>query len=140
MKKGLTIGRLGSATRTKVETIRYYERIGLLAPPGRTAGNYRNYYPDHINRLAFIRHARELGFSIAEVRELLELSERKDASCAVVDHLVERHLATVEKKIASLMCLRGELRNTLVACKGGRISECKVIQALSPPLNAPRTG
>jgi DNA-binding transcriptional MerR regulator len=140
MEKDLTIGKVGSATGTKVETIRYYERIGLLAPPGRTAGNYRSYRPDHIRRLSFIRHARGLGFSIAEVQELLDLSERRDASCAEVDHLVARHLATVEMKIASLRRLRSELRNTLAACKGGRISECKVIRALSPRLNAPRTG
>ena len=68
---GLKIGELGSATDTKVETIRYYERIGLLPVPSRTTGNYRSYTAEHVGRLGFIRRARELGFSIAEVRELL---------------------------------------------------------------------
>jgi DNA-binding transcriptional MerR regulator len=128
----LTIGQLGTATDTKVETIRYYERIGLLPAPGRTAGNYRNYNAAHLDHLGFIRRARELGFSVADVRELLGLSERRESSCAAVDRLVGRHLATVEQKIAALKRLRGELRETLTACKGGRIAECRVIYALLP--------
>jgi DNA-binding transcriptional MerR regulator len=128
----LTIGQLGSATRTKVETIRYYERIGLLPEPRRTAANYRTYGIDHAHRLVFVRRARELGFSIEEIRELLSLAERRESSCAAVDRLVGEHLATVEQKIAALQRLRRELRETLRACQGGRIAECRVIEALSP--------
>jgi DNA-binding transcriptional MerR regulator len=128
----LKIGDLAGATGTKVETIRYYERIGLLPEPGRTEGNYRIYDAGHLSRLGFIRRARELGFSVADVRELLGLAERQESSCAAVDRLVGRHLATVEQKIAALKRLRGELRETLTACKGGRVAECRVIQALSP--------
>jgi DNA-binding transcriptional MerR regulator len=130
----LLIGDLGTATDVKVETIRYYERIGLFPAPGRTAGNYRTYDTEHLSRLSFIRRARELGFSIAEVRELLGLAERRESSCTDVDRLVGRHLATVEQKISALKRLRGELRETVAACNGGRIAKCSVIQALSPPI------
>jgi DNA-binding transcriptional MerR regulator len=128
----LTIGQLGSTTGTNVETIRYYERIGLLPEPRRTAANYRAYGIGHAHRLGFIRRARELGFSIEEIRELLSLAERKESSCAAVDRLVGGHLATVEQKITALQRLRRELRETLRACQGGRIAECRVIEALSP--------
>jgi DNA-binding transcriptional MerR regulator len=128
----LTIGQLGKATATKVETIRYYERIGLLPAPGRTGGNYRSYASEHVRCLGFIRRARELGFSIDDVRELLELARHRDRPCAEVDQIVARHLVVTERKIVALKRLRGELQNTLAACKGGRISECRVVQALSP--------
>jgi DNA-binding transcriptional MerR regulator len=128
----LTIGRLGRATETNIETIRYYEKIGLLPKPQRTAGNYRSYAAEHLERLGFIRRARELGFSIDDVRELLKLAGHGEARCHEVDGLVGRHLGTIERKIEGLLRLRRELRDTLSLCKGGRISECQVIQALSP--------
>ena len=106
--------------------------VRLLPKPNRTAGNYRSYDAEHLSRLGFIRRAHQLGFSVADVRELLGLLERQESSCAAVDLLVGWHLATVEQKIAALKRLRGELRETLTACKGGRIAECRVIQALSP--------
>jgi DNA-binding transcriptional MerR regulator len=127
----LTIGQLGKATATKVETIRYYERIGLLPAPGRTAGNYRSYSGEHLRGLAFIRRARELGFSIEDVRELVGLAGHRESPCAEVDQIVERHLETTERKIAALRRLRNELRDTLASCKGGRIGECHVVRALS---------
>jgi DNA-binding transcriptional MerR regulator len=129
--KALTIGQLGKATDTKVETIRYYERIGLLPAPSRTAGNYRNYASEHVRDLAFIRRARELGFTIDDIRELLGLAGHREAPCATIDHIVARHLATTEKKLAALKRLRRELRDTLDACNGGRIADCRVVQALS---------
>jgi DNA-binding transcriptional MerR regulator len=128
----LTIGQLGQATGTKIETIRYYEKIGLLPAPRRTAGNYRSYAAEHLQRLGFIRRARELGFSIEDVRELLKLAAHGEQPCEEVDQLVVRHLETTEKKIEALTRLRRELRGTLASCKGGRIAECRVIQALSP--------
>ena len=79
---GLSIGQVGEATATKVETIRYYERIGLLPKPDRTSGNYRTYASEHVHRLAFIRRARELGFSIEDVRELLDLAGHRESPCA----------------------------------------------------------
>jgi DNA-binding transcriptional MerR regulator len=128
----LTIGQLGQATDTKVETIRYYEKIGLLPAPRRTAGNYRSYAAEHLQRLGFIRRARELGFVIDEVRELLELAAHGERPCDDVDKLVAHHLEATERKIVALMRLRRELRHTLNSCKGGWIAECRVIQALSP--------
>jgi DNA-binding transcriptional MerR regulator len=114
------------------ETIRHYERIGLLRAPDRTRGNYRSYARGHVESLMFIRRARELGFSIEDVRELLELAEHRERPCAEVDGIAARHLATTELKIAALKRLRGELRGTLAACEGGRIADCRVVQALSP--------
>jgi DNA-binding transcriptional MerR regulator len=128
----LTIGQLGQATDTKIETIRYYEKIGLLPAPRRTTGNYRSYAAEHLQRLGFIRRARDLGFSIEDIRELLKLAAHGEAPCEGVDRLLARHLETTERKIAALTRLRRELRDTLGSCQGGRIAECRVIQALSP--------
>jgi DNA-binding transcriptional MerR regulator len=136
----LPIGQLGRATNTKIETIRYYEKIGLLPAPQRTAGNYRSYAAEHLERLGFIRRARELGFTIEEVRELLKLAAHRERPCEEVDQLVARHLETTERKIEALARLRRELRDTLDSCKGGRIAECRVIQALSPPPATRRKG
>jgi DNA-binding transcriptional MerR regulator len=130
--RGLTIGQLGQATETKVETIRYYEKVGLLAAPPRTAANYRNYTPEHVERLSFIRRTRGLGFTVEDVRELLKLASQHEQPCDEVDHLFARHLETTERKIEELTRLRRALRSTLASCKGGRIAECRVIQALSP--------
>jgi DNA-binding transcriptional MerR regulator len=130
--EALTIGQLGRATDTKIETIRYYEKIGLLPAPRRTSGNYRSYAAEHLQRLGFIRRARELGFSIEDVRELLELAAHGEKPCEEVDQLVARHLEMTERKIEALTRLRRELRDTLASCKGGRIAECRVIHALAP--------
>jgi len=131
---GLSIGQLGRATGTTVETIRYYEKIGLLPAPIRTAANYRVYAERHVQLLGFIRRARELGFSIEDIRELMELASHREAPCADADGLAARHLETTERKIEALKRLRRELRDTLASCEGGRIAECRVIQALSPDL------
>lgn len=127
----LTIGQLGETTGTKVETIRYYEKIGLLPAPDRTSGNYRSYTGEHLRRLGFIRRARELGFSIDDVRELLELAARGERPCKDVDRIAARHLATTERKIQALQRLRRELRATLASCVGGPVAECRVLQSLS---------
>lgn len=129
----LTIGQLGRATSTKIETIRYYEKIGLLMSPGRTSGNYRSYTADHLQRLGFIRRARELGFSIEDIRELLKLAAHGEQPCDEVDKVAARHLEATEKKIEALARLRRELRRTLASCHGGPISDCGVLHALSPP-------
>jgi DNA-binding transcriptional MerR regulator len=102
----LWIGDLAKATGTKVETIRYYERAGLLPVPGRTPGNYRTYGPAHLNRLSFIRRARDLGFTIEQVRELLDLADDRDRPCGAVDAIAREHLAEVERKIADLNALK----------------------------------
>jgi len=106
--------------------------------PQRTAGNYRSYAVEHLQRLGFIRRARELGFSIEDVRELLKLAAHTEGQCQEVDQLVAQHLGTIERKIEALTRLRRELRDTLSSCKGGRISECRVLQSLSPVPTDPK--
>ena len=128
----LSIGELGRLTGTKVETIRYYERIGLLAAPGRTAGNYRAYGPAHLSRLSFIRRSRDLGFSLDQVRALLDLSDDRDRPCDAVDRIATQHLAEVDRKIADLTALRRELASMIDQCSCGTIAECRIIEALSP--------
>ena len=132
--KQLTIGNLANAADTKVETIRYYERIGLLSAPARTSGNYRAYSPEHLNRLSFIRRARDFGFSLAHIRELLSLSDQWDRSCKAVDAIAREHLAEVDRKIADLGALRRELDNVISQCGHGTVAECRIIDALSPDM------
>jgi DNA-binding transcriptional MerR regulator len=91
MTKTYSIGELASATDTKVETIRYYERVGLLPKPKRTPGNYRRYEADHLGRLSFTRRARDLGFSIEQVRNLISLGDQRDRSCETVDAIAREH-------------------------------------------------
>lgn len=132
MRENLSIGDLAEATGTKVVTIRYYERIGLLPDPERTAGNYRSYSAAHLGRLSFIRRARDLGFTIEQVRDLLSLSDQRDRPCAAVDAIACEHLAEVDRKIADLQALRRELGSIIDQCGCGTIAECRIIEALSP--------
>jgi Cu(I)-responsive transcriptional regulator len=127
-----SIGELARATSTKVETIRYYERIGLLPPPARTGGNYRAYAQPQLERLSFIRRGRGLGFSLHEVRELLRLSDDRERPCSEVDQIARLHLAEVERKLADLTMLRGELRQRIDQCQHGTVAECRIIEALAP--------
>ncbi|QUT07587.1 helix-turn-helix domain-containing protein [Sphingobium phenoxybenzoativorans] len=127
-----TIGNLGKATNTKVETIRYYERIGLLAKPDRTGGNYRAYGQDALARLSFIRRARDLGFSLDQVRELLSLSSQDQRDCRSVDAIANSHLAEIDRKLADLAALRRELSAVIALCDGGTIAECQILDALAP--------
>jgi Cu(I)-responsive transcriptional regulator len=128
----MKIGELASATGTRAETVRYYEKIGLLAPPARTSGNYRSYGGEHLARLSFIRRARDLGFTIEAVRELLALSDDRTRSCEAVDCIARTHLAEVDRKIADLMALRGELGRVIDTCSRGTVADCKIIEALAP--------
>ncbi|HVJ53748.1 MAG TPA: helix-turn-helix domain-containing protein [Aliidongia sp.] len=132
----LAIGDLAKATGTKVETVRYYERIGLLPEPGRTAGNYRSYDDGDLGRLSFIRRARDLGFSLDQVRELLGLADQRDRSCEAVDVIARQHLAEVERKIADLNALRDELADILGRCRHGTVAECRIIETLAPAASA----
>ena len=128
----MKIGELAAATRTKVETVRYYEKIALLPPPARTAGNYRSYGGDHLARLSFIRRARDLGFSLEAVRELLTLADDKGRSCEAVDGMARSHLAEIDGKIADLAALRGELDRVIRSCSHGTVADCKIIETLGP--------
>lgn len=125
----LTIGRMSAATGVKVETIRYYERSGLIAAPARTNGNYRSYTERDLDRLRFIRRTRDLGFSIEEIRAMLDLAEQRDLSCGAVDTLASKHLADVDRKIADLRSLRRELATIIENCEGGTVDECRILEA-----------
>ena len=129
----LTIGHLARATATKVETIRFYEKTGLLPAPARTSGNYRAYGAAHLNRLSFIRRARDLGFSIEQIRALLGLADNKDQPCGEVDAIAQEHLAAVDRKIRDLKALRRELDRMIGQCRHGTVAECRIIETLSPP-------
>ncbi len=126
------IGELGRLTGTKVETIRYYERIGLLAAPSRTTGNYRAYGAEHLSRLSFIRRSRDLGFSLDQIRALLSLSDDRQRTCEAVDAIAKEHLTEVERKIADLKALQRELGKMIDQCRHGTVAECRIIEALSP--------
>jgi Cu(I)-responsive transcriptional regulator len=134
MEQQFSIGELATATSTKVETIRYYERIGLLPAPARTAGNYRSYATDHLNRMSFIRRARHLGFTLVQVRELLDLADQKNRPCEAVDAIAREHLGEVQRKIADLTALRRELTDVIGQCRRGTIAECRILEALAPPV------
>ena len=126
----MKIGELSRATGTNIETIRYYERIGLLPAPDRTAANYRSYGDAHRSRLSFVRHSRELGFTIEEIRSLLDLSDDPARVCGEADRIATAHLEQVEAKIAQLGLLRDELTRIVGRCRGGVAADCRVIEAL----------
>jgi Cu(I)-responsive transcriptional regulator len=128
----LTIGKLAKATGTKVETVRFYEKMGLLPPPARTQSNYRIYEVMHLERLSFIRRARELGFPLDQVRDLLGLADQTDRSCAEVDMIARQHLDEVERKIADLAAMRDELTEVLSRCQHDTIAQCRIIETLAP--------
>ncbi|MBB5710883.1 Cu(I)-responsive transcriptional regulator [Sphingomonas xinjiangensis] len=119
-------------TGTKVETIRYYERIGLLPKPPRTSGNYRDYGQVELGRLSFVRRARDLGFSLDQVRALLGLSDDRSRDCAEIDRIAEAHLREVDRKLADLAALRRELKAVIDSCEGGCAADCRIIEALAP--------
>ena len=127
-----TIGALGKLTGVNIETIRYYERIGLLPGAARTSSNYRVYSDTHVRRLTFIRKARDLGFPIEMVRRMLALSDQPDRPCGEVDALVVEQMREVERKIADLERLWEELDRLAHQCRGGLVSDCRIIEALSP--------
>ncbi len=126
----LTIGKLGEAAGVKVPTIRYYEQIGLLPKPERSAGNQRLYGSKALDRLAFIRHARALGFPLEAIRDLLSLSDDPGQSCAAADVIAKQQLAAVKARIARLTALQSELERMITQCAQGTIADCRVIEVL----------
>jgi len=127
----MKIGELAKATGTNVETIRYYERIGLLPEPARTDGNYRDYGREPVERLSFVRHCRGLGFDITDIRSLLDLADEPACDCGEADRIATGHLAAVERKIAQLQQLQSELRRIIKDCRGGQIGSCNIMRSLS---------
>lgn len=126
-----TIGQLARATGCKIPTIRYYERIGLLPEPHRSSGNTRLYEQTHQERLGFIQHCRELGFSQADVRTLLDLSDHPDHSCEAVTEIARAHLEEVCHKITRLEALKAELEGMIKNCGGGQVRQCRIVDALA---------
>ncbi|MBR0553476.1 MerR family transcriptional regulator [Stakelama marina] len=127
----MRIGEVARKTGVKAETIRFYEREGILSPPPRTGSNYRDYGPAEATKLTFIRRARELGFSMADIRELLDLSEDADRPCAKVDAIARSQLGKVESKLEALEDMRTELARMIASCDRERISDCRIIEALA---------
>lgn len=127
----LTIGDLSRQTGCKVQTIRYYEQIGLLPIPDRSQGNQRLYDPAHADRLAFIRHARELGFHLDAIRELLSLADHPSQPCEAADAIARAQLQQVEHRVARLLSLKRELERMVEQCRGGKIADCRVIEVLA---------
>lgn len=128
--KALSIGKLGEKTGVNVETIRYYEKIGLLPEPERTQAGYRQYGDNHLRRLHFIRRGRDLGFSIEAIRELLRLAGHPEYPCHNADRMAVEHLAEVERKIAELERLRHAL-SEMINCQAHTVAECRIIDALA---------
>lgn len=132
MNEFFTIGQLARHTGTKAETIRYYEKIGLLEEPQRSEGNYRHYGEHARRRLSFVRRARELGFSIEQIRELIAFGEQREHECSSVDDVVKAHIAEIKRKVVDLLALQTELQRMLGNCPGGRVADCRVLEALQP--------
>lgn len=129
---GYRIGDLARYAGTKVETIRWYEKVGLLPSPSRTEGNYRVYGEAERRRLGFIRRARDLGFPLDQVRALLNLADDRSGDCSRVDAMAGSHLRDVERRIADLEALRRELSALIASCAGGTVAECRILDSLSP--------
>lgn len=132
IERVVPIGALAERTGVKVETIRYYEQVGLLPPPERSDGNQRRYGPRHVERLAFIKHARDLGFAVDAIRTLLRLSDNPALACDEAHAIASAHLADVRHKIARLRSLEKELERIAATCSGGVAAcDCAIIEALA---------
>jgi DNA-binding transcriptional MerR regulator len=126
----MQIGDLSKSTGVNIETIRYYERIGVLPKPGRQLNGRRTYDEGDARRLGFIRHARDLGFDLADVRALLALQEQPEASCEDATRIARAQLDEVESRIERLLKLKAELSRMVSDCRTGVVAECRVIEAL----------
>ena len=131
MLDGVPIGEAAKHSGVKAPTIRYYEQIGLLPAPPRTQGNRRSYGDADLRRLAFIRHARELGFEIEAIRTLLTLQDDPSQPCATADSIAKVQLAEVEQRIRSLTALKAELELMVDGCSHGHVATCRVIEVLA---------
>jgi len=128
--EGLPIGELSRRTSVNIETIRYHERIKMLPTPARTEGGRRVYGPNELRTLAFIRRARELGFSLDDIRTLLNLGAPGQASCADVREIAAHHLDHIRAKISDLKKLERLLAKTIAQCSGNKVPDCPVVEIL----------
>lgn len=137
MRENLKIGELAERTSCQVETIRYYERIGMLSAPMRSSNNYRTYGDAHVERLLFIRHCRALDMTLDEVRVLLDFRDHPDAACDGVNDMLDKHIGHVVERIASLSALEQQLRALRATCQAADASKaCAILHALSEPAPA----
>ena len=129
----LTRGELATRAECNIETIRYYEQVGLLPPPPRSAGGHRLYGRDLIKRLIFVRRSRDLGFTIEEIRGLLSLVDGRKYTCAEIEALATRHSGEIQQKIKDLRKLKNVLEVMASKCTKGQVPECPIIDALFDP-------
>lgn len=127
----ITIGTLSQRTECNIETIRYYERIGMMPKPPRTQGGHRLYAAEHLKRLAFIRRSRELGFSLEQIRDLLCFVDGGRYTCSQVKAITVEHLDDVRARMKDLKRLEKVLKTMASQCDGGKVPDCPVIEALS---------
>lgn len=127
----MRIGELSQATGVDIETIRYYERTGLLPPPARQANGYRDYGPEHLERLAFIRHCRALDMPLAEVKRLLDFVAHPEADCGDINLLIDEQLARVRARLKSMHALEKQLAALRARCASGHVAaECGILHEL----------
>ncbi len=126
----LSIGDAARRSGVKIETIRFYERIGLLAPPPRSAGGHRVFGGAEVKRLNFVRRARELGFTLDQVRDLLALADGREGTCAEVEKLGRAQLVATRGRIADLKRMEGVLADMVARCAGGTVPDCPILEAL----------
>lgn len=129
----MKIGEVAESSGCHPETVRYYERIGLLPEPPRTAGGYRDYRPADADRLRFISRGRALGFSLDEIRSLLGLAEDDDLSCGDVDRLARGHLLDIQARLGDLQRMASELERVIASCSGGERGQCAILDTLRHP-------
>ena len=132
----MRISDAAAASGCHLETIRYYERSGLVSPPKRTHSGYRSYTPADVDRLRFISRGRELGFSLEEIRSLLRLDDDPTMSCRDVDAMARTHLADIQGRIAELQRMASELERVIADCAGGERGTCTILGALRRPGSA----
>lgn len=128
--RGYGIGEMSRKTGVNIETVRYYERIGIMPEPDRTEGGNRQYNYEQLKRLHFVKRSRELGFNLEEVRALLKLVDRKDFTCGEVHGLTIDHLSTVERKLSDLRRLEKALKSMAAECSQGEVPDCPIIDEL----------
>lgn len=131
LRQGVPIGEASRQSGVKIPTIRYYEQIGLLPTLPRTEGNRRHYDHGDLSRLAFIRHARELGFEVDAIRALLTLQDDPNQSCESADLIAKARLAEIEQRIRSLTALKAEMERMIEGCRRGSVASCRVIETLA---------
>ncbi len=126
-----SIGNVSKRVGIKVPTLRYYEEAGLIPAPNRSSGQQRRYTDKDVERLLFVKHARQLGFSLAAISSLLELSENGERECEKIHELAESHLSSVKDKLLLLRGLEDELQRIVDGCAAGHVGDCYIIQSLA---------